>query len=75
MALLNILVCIIFLIPLSSVNLALAEDAWFSQEVRISEGVGTITAELKLLAPPSTTYEVLADYAHWPDFESQKSLM
>jgi len=67
MALLNILVCIIFLIPLSPVNLALAEDAWFSHEVSISKGLGTVTAELKLLAPPSTTYQVLADYAHWPD--------
>jgi len=67
MALFNILVCIIFLIPLSSVNLALAEDAWFSHEVSISKGMGTVTAELKLLAPPSTTYQVLADYAHWPD--------
>ena len=67
MALLNILVCIIFLIPLSSVNLAIAEDAWFSHKVSISKGMGTVTAELKLLAPPSTTYQVLADYAHWPD--------
>ncbi len=75
MALLNILVCIIFLIPLSPVSVALAEDAWFSQEVRISEGVGTITAELKLLAPPSTTYEVLADYAHWPDLFPRQPLI
>lgn len=63
----NLLVSIIFLFPFIPVNLALAEDAWFSYEVRIAEGVGTITAELKLLAPPSITYEVLADYAHWPD--------
>ena len=67
MTLPNILVCLIFLIPLSQVSLALAEDAWFSHEVNITEGVGTVTAELKLLVPPSTTYEVLADYAHWPD--------
>ena len=67
MALSNILVCIIFLIPLSSINLALAEDAWFSHKVSISKGLGTVTAELKLLAPPSTTYQVLSDYAHWPD--------
>ncbi len=66
-ALPNILVCFIFLISLSPVNLALAEDAWFSHEVSISKGVGTVTAELKLPAPPSTTYKVLADYAHWPD--------
>ncbi len=63
----SILVCIIFLIPLSQVSLALAEDAWFSHQISITEGVGTVTAELKLLAPPSTTYEVLADYAHWPN--------
>lgn len=66
-ALPNILVCFIFLISFSPVNLALAEDAWFSHEVSISKGVGTVTAELKLPAPPSTTYKVLADYAHWPD--------
>ena len=66
-ALPNILVCIISLFPLSQVSLALAEDAWFSHEVSITEGVGTVTADLKLPTPPSTTYEVLADYAHWPD--------
>ena len=75
MALSNLLVSIIFLFPFSLVNLALAEDAWFSHKVSIAEGVGTITAELKLLAPPSITYEVLADYAHWPDLFPRQPLI
>ena len=65
-----------FLFIITNPQPSSAKDTWFTQQIVIDdEGVATVSAQLTLPAPPSTTYTELTDYPHWPELFPGKPVM
>ncbi len=72
----SLIISFSFLFTITDPQPSSAKDTWFTRNVVIDdEGVATVSAQLILPVPSSTTYAVLTDYPHWPDLFPRKPII
>ena len=72
----SLILSLSFLVTITTPQPSSAQDTWFTQAIVIADnGLATVSAQLTLPAPPSTTYAVLTDYLHWPDLFPRKPVI
>lgn len=72
----SLIISFSFLFTITGPQPSSAKDTWFTQKIVIDdEGVATVSAQLILPVPSSSTYAVLTDYPHWPDLFPRKPMI